>query len=383
MNDLRRRIHGVITGAAVGDALGGATEGYTPEQIQERHGGRVTGIVPPWAAEEWATARPIAPYHKGDGHITDDTLMTRALIDTYAARPRHLDAYAVAEEFVPRLINEPTWIPELEREAILLQRIFLAEKWIVARLHYGHVDPREAGVGNIVNCGAAMYMAPVGVVNAGDPRGAYAEAIDLAAPHQSSYGREAAGVFAAAVAASLAPGADTAGVVEACLDVAHDGTRSAIEAVVKAAGSVPADDPDVLATAVRAAVEPYDTVGADYRQPAADARRPSRTKSIEELPVAIGFVVAHDGDFSAAVLGAVNYGRDSDSIATMAGAVCGGLGGADVVPADWLTTVETNSRMDVRASADRLADVAERVLAADRERLLARAGQIDGLLGTA
>jgi len=383
VNDLRRRIHGVITGAAVGDALGGATEGYTPEQIQERHGGRVTGIVPPWAAEEWATARPIAPYHKGDGHITDDTLMTRALIDTYAARPRHLDAYAVAEEFVPRLINEPTWIPELEREAILLQRIFLAEKWIVARLHYGHVDPREAGVGNIVNCGAAMYMAPVGVVNAGDPRGAYAEAIDLAAPHQSSYGREAAGVFAAAVAASLAPGADTAGVVEACLDVAHDGTRSAIEAVVKAAGSVPADDPDVLATALRAAVEPYDTVGADYRQPAADARRPSRTKSIEELPVAIGFVVAHDGDFSAAVLGAVNYGRDSDSIATMAGAVCGGLGGADVVPADWLTTVETNSRMDVRASADRLADVAERVLAADRERLLARAGQIDGLLGTA
>ncbi|MGW1619192.1 hypothetical protein, partial [Streptomyces sp. NPDC002172] len=31
-----------------------------------------------------------------------------------------------------------------------------AEKWLAARLHYGHVDPREAGVGNIVNCGAAM-----------------------------------------------------------------------------------------------------------------------------------------------------------------------------------------------------------------------------------
>ena len=383
MNDLRRRIHGVITGAAVGDALGGATEGYTPEQIRERHGGRVAGIVPPWAAEEWATARPIAPYHKGDGHVTDDTLMTRALIDTYAARPRHLDAYAVAEEFVPRLIGEPTWIPELEREAILLQRIFLAEKWIVARLHYGHVDPREAGVGNIVNCGAAMYMAPVGVVNAGDPAGAYAEAIDLAAPHQSSYGREAAGVFAAAVAASLASDAEVGGVVDACLDLAHDGTRAAVEAVVKAAGSVPADDPDALAGALRAAVEPYDTVGPDYRRPAADARRPSRTKSIEELPVAIGFVVAHAGDFSAAVLGAVNYGRDSDSIATMAGAICGGLGGRDVVPSDWLTTVETNSRVDVTASADRLADVAERVLAADRERLLDRVRQLDDLLGTA
>ncbi len=97
--------------------------------------------------------------------------------------------------------------PELERETLLLHRLFLAEKWIVARLHYGHVDPREAGVGNIVNCGASMYMAPVGIANAGDPRGAYAEAIDLAGAHQSSYGREAAGVFAAAVAAAMAPGA--------------------------------------------------------------------------------------------------------------------------------------------------------------------------------
>ena len=383
MNDMRRRIHGVISGAAVGDALGGATEGYTPAQIQERHGGRVTGIVPPWAADEWATARPIAPYHKGDGHITDDTLMTHALIDTYAARPRHLDAYAVAEEFVPRLIGQPTWIPELEREAILLQRIFLAEKWLVARLHYGHVDPREAGAGNIVNCGAAMYMAPVGVVNAGDPKAAYAEAIDLAAPHQSSYGREAAGVFAAAVAASLAPGGSVSSVVDACLELAHDGTRAAIDAVVKAARSASPADADDLAAALRAAVEPYDTVGPDYRSPAADARRPSRTKSIEELPVAIGFVVAHEGDFSAAVLGAVNYGRDSDSIATMAGAVCGGLGGVECVPAEWLTTIEANSRMDVTAGADRLADVAERVLTADRERLRARLGQLDVLLGTA
>ena len=383
MNDLRRRINGVITGAAVGDALGGATEGYTPEQIQQRHRGRVTGIVPPWAADEWATARPIAPYHKGDGHVTDDTLMTRALIETYAARLGHLDAYAVAEDFVPRLMGDPTWIPELEREAILLQRIFLAEKWLVARLHSGHVDPREAGVGNIVNCGAAMYMAPVGVVNAGDPAAAYAEAIDLAAPHQSSYGREAAGVFAAAVAASLAPGATVTNVVDACLEVAHDGTRAAVEAVVKAASSAGGEAPDELGAALRRAVEPFDTVGPDYRAPALDARRPSRTKSIEELPVALGFVVAHDGDFTPAVLGAVNYGRDSDSIATMAGAVCGGLGGAEVVSAEWLATIEANSRMDITASAEQLAGIAFRVLEADRARLLARAAQIDAMLSSA
>lgn len=176
------RIARSLTGAAVGDALGGPVEGWTPEQITERHGGRVHGIVGPWHGDDWRTARPIAPYHKGDGHVTDDTLMTHALIRVYEKVRDHLDAYAIAEHLVPDLIGTPRWIPELEAEALPLQRIFLAEKWLVARLHYGHIDPREAGSGNIVNCGAAMYMAPVGLVNAAAPRTAYAEALEVAAP---------------------------------------------------------------------------------------------------------------------------------------------------------------------------------------------------------
>ncbi|TNC20294.1 ADP-ribosylglycohydrolase family protein [Georgenia sp. 311] len=372
----------VITGAAVGDALGGATEGWTPEQIEERHGGRVRGIVGPWY-ENWRTARPIAPYHKGDGHITDDTLMTRALVEVYAKRRAHLDAYAVAEDLVPLMIGEPRWIPELEDEALILQRVFLAEKWIVARLHYGHVDPREAGVGNVVNCGAAMYMAPVGLANAGDPRAAYAEAIDVAGAHQSSYGREAAGVFAAMVAAAVAPGASVDDVVRAALDVAHDGTADALRAVVDAVAGreVPADDDGEreLARVVREAVAPYDSVGPEYRQMSMDARRPSRTKSIEELPAALGFVLGHRGDFRGAVLGAVNYGRDADSIAVMAGAVCAGLGGTEVVPTEWLDEIERASRTDVRATGRLMADAARDVLRADAERARARAEALAGL----
>nr|WP_226924750.1 ADP-ribosylglycohydrolase family protein [Georgenia satyanarayanai] len=374
----------VITGAAVGDALGGATEGWTPEQIEERHGGRVRGIVGPWYAD-WRTARPIAPYHKGDGHITDDTLMTQALVEVYARRRDHLDAYAVAEDLVPLMIGEPRWVPELESEALLLQRVFLAEKWIVARLHYGHVDPREAGVGNVVNCGAAMYMAPVGLANAGDPRAAYAEAIDVAGAHQSSYGREAAGVFAAMVAAAVTPGASVDDVTRAALDVAHDGTAAALRAVVDAVAGrdVPTDDDGEreLARVVREAVAPYDSVGPEYRQMSMDARRPSRTKSIEELPAALGFVLGHRGDFRGAVLGAVNYGRDADSIAVMAGAVCAGLGGTEVVPTEWLDEIETASRTDVRATGRLMASVAADILRADGERARARAAALEQLEG--
>jgi ADP-ribosylglycohydrolase len=287
----------------------------------------------------------------------------------------------MAADLVPLLVGDPVWVPELERDALILQRVFLAEKWLVARLHYGHVDPREAGVGNIVNCGAAMYMAPVGVVNAADPARAYAEAIDLAGAHQSSYGREAAGVFAAAVAAALAPGADMETVLAATLAEAHDGTHDAIAAVAAAARSLPQGaDQAQAGEALRTAVRPYDTVGDDYRAPGLDARRPSRTKSIEELPVALGLCLANGGDFRTAVLGAVNYGRDADSIATMAGAVCAGLGGSAAVPEEWVSAVEQASRIDVAAVADRLAEAAATILAADLVAAESRRGVLTDLL---
>lgn len=39
-----------------------------------------------------------------------------------------------------------------------------------------------------------------------------------------------------------------------------------------------------------------------------------------------------DGCYETSVLGAVNYGRDCDSIATMAGAIAGALSGVPAVP---------------------------------------------------
>ncbi|MGW7507779.1 ADP-ribosylglycohydrolase family protein [Streptomyces massasporeus] len=358
---LDERITGALVGAAVGDALGGPVEGYSPEQILERHGGRVHGVVGPWHGDDWRTARPLAPYHKGDGHVTDDTLMTHALIRVYARVRDHLDAYAIADHLVPDLMTEPRWIPELESEALPLQRIFLAEKWLVTRIHYGHADPREAGTGNIVNCGAAMYMAPVGLVNAADPRAAYAEALDIAGAHQSSYGREAAGVLAAAVAAACTPGATPDSVVSACLALAKDGTRAAIERVCEEAARH--TDFESALRPLREAVTPYDTVGPDYRAPSLGARRPSRLHAIEELPVALGMLLVARGDYRHAVLGAVNYGRDCDSIATMAGAVAGALGSP--APEEWAKTVAEASRLDLWEPAAALTAVTREIFDRD------------------
>lgn len=376
MTPLDDKATGCVAGAAVGDALGGATEGWTPEQIVTRYGGPVEGIVPPYNAD-WRNARPIAPYHKGDGHITDDTLMTHALIRVYEQAGGHLDAYSMAELLVPELMGERVWIPELEAEALPLQRIFLAEKWIVARLHYGHVDPREAGVGNIVNCGAAMYVAPVGIVNAGDPDAAYAEAIDLAGAHQSSYGREAAGVMAAAVAEAMRPGATVDTVIATSLRLAKDGTKAAIDAVCSRARDHGHWDGSFAS--LREAMRPFDTVADTYRDQGLGARRPSRVHSIEELPLALGFLVIAKGDFRETVLGGVNYGRDADSIASMGGAIAGALGGLASVPAEWVSQVGTASRTDLVGPGHAIAAVARRVHEQDVERRRAHESAFDAL----
>jgi ADP-ribosylglycohydrolase len=275
-------------------------------------------------------------------------------------------------------MTNPRWIPELEAETIPLHRVFLAEKWLATRLHYGHVDPREAGTGNIVNCGAAMYMAPVGLVNAAHPAAAYAEALDIAGAHQSSYGREAAGVFAAAVAAAAAPGATPDSVVGACLSLAKDGTRAAIERTCEVAARY--GDFESALVPLREGVAPYDTVGPDYRAPSLGARRPSRLHAIEELPVALAMTVIAGGDLRHAVLGAVNYGRDCDSIATMAGALTGALGSP--VPDEWSKRVAEASRLDLWEPGRTLTAVAREVFERDVRRRRAHERAFAALGGT-
>jgi ADP-ribosylglycohydrolase len=373
---LSDRAAGCLAGAAVGDALGGATEGWESREIADHYGGFVGGIVPSIRRMK-GTEKLFSPFHKGDGHVTDDTLMTRALVNVYTQKRDHLDAFDIEALLVPQLVEDPIWVPELNREEILYHRLFLAEKWLVLKLKYGHADPREAGNGNIVNCGAAMYIAPVGLANAGDPAGAYAEAIEISGAHQASYGREAAAVLAAAVAEAVRPGATVESVVAVCLQHAHDGTRAAIEAVADAAARVSGWETAIAV--LREAFLPFDSVGERYAEPSLGARIPSRLQSIEELPVALGFLVATNGDFEETVLGGVNYGRDSDSIASMGGALAGALGGRAGLRRDWVDEVGEASKLDLEQPGHVMASVALEIFARDTARHAERAKAMDDL----
>lgn len=245
---------------------------------------------------------------------------------------------------------------------LLVDRLFYPEKWLLMRLRLANADPRLGGVGNMVNCGAAMYAAPVGIVNACDPVAAYREAIEVFSAHQWSYGLEAAGVMAACVAEAFRPGASVDSIVDVALAVAKEGTKEAIAAVTYEARWH--DDWRDALQALRDAIRPFDGSAEDGvrdRGNGTDDWAPSRRKSIEEVPVALGFLVVAKGDFEQAICGAANYGRDNDSIAGMAGALAGALHGDGVIRPTWIETINAANRVDLDPLARELAALTKRL----------------------
>lgn len=380
---LRSRIRGLLHGIALGDALGAPVEKLSAAEIRARYG-RVTSLMTRWHKMELP---PEQRNHRvrGDGIVTDDTLMTLALMDIYADTRRHLDAWDMAGGMVRQIAWTPRWVPELNREAMLIDRLFYPEKWIFQRHQLSNCDPRQGGIGNMVNCGAAMYIAPVGVVNAADPKAAYDEAIAFAAGHQESYGLEAAGVMAAAVAAAFVPGTTIGSVVETALSLAKDGTRAAIADIVEIAHRLRGTgaDHEAVCEAFHNAIARYSVMGDDVNHApakagrATDAYRPSRLLAIEELPLALGFCILNDGDFRRSIEDGINSGRDTDSIGVMTGAILGALHGESVIAAEDARQIDAANRLDLMASADRFTLVVQDILATDeraaRQRDAARA----------
>jgi ADP-ribosylglycohydrolase len=368
----RGRVRAMIYGVALGDALGAPIEKLSAADIRSRYG-RVDSLMTRWHKMDLAPEARNGRV-RGDGIVTDDTLMTLALCSIYAETGRHLDAWDMADGMVRQIAWEPRWIPELQREAVLLDRLFYPEKWIFQRHQLTSCDPRQGGIGNMVNCGAAMYVAPIGAANAADPKAAYDEAIGFASGHQESYGLEAAGVLAAAVAAAFVPGTTIETIVETALALAKDGTRNAIADICEIARAERGRGGDhaSIVEKFHRAIARYSPMGDDVNHSATkagrltDAYQPSRLRAIEELPLALGFCLLSDGGFRQAIVDGINSGRDTDSIGVMAGAILGAMHGEVVIEQADLDRLNTANRLDLMAEADAFADTAARIIGADR-----------------
>jgi ADP-ribosylglycohydrolase len=81
------------------------------------------------------------------------------------------------------------------------------------------------------------------------------------------------------------------------------------------------------------------------------------------------------------VLGGTNYGRDADSIASMAGAVTGALGGQAGVPGEWAAAIADASGTDLVEPGRVMASVATELHEADSRRWAQRTETLERLAG--
>jgi len=255
----------------------------------------------------------------------------------------------------------------------LIERLFYPEKWIFQRHQLSSCDPRQGGIGNMVNCGAAMYIAPIGAVNAADPQRAYDEAINFASGHQQSYGLEAAGVLASAVAAAFQADVTIDKVVSVAHELAKDGTRSAIAAIAGAAEKLrdKGAEFDEVVDVFQREIAAFSNMGDDLNHTAERAGvassgyQPSRFQSIEELPLALGFAIVAKGDFRQSIMNGINSGRDADSIGVMAGAILGAMHGDSVIEPEDAQLLNSANRLDIASETDSFIATAQKIIAND------------------
>jgi ADP-ribosylglycohydrolase len=365
------RVQGVVFGTAFGDAMGAVIEKLTYSEIKEKYGRVETTMTKWWKADLPETAR--LGRMRGQGIVTDDTLMTLALIRVYCTERRHLDAYDLADEFMKEIAFRPRYIPELGKEALILDRLFYPEKHMFNRHVLANCEPREGGYGNMVNCGAAMYISPIGIVNACNPRGAYDEAILFASGHQVSYGLEAAGVMACCVAKAFEPNATVEDIVDTALQYAKDGTKRAIQDVCQTALALRdrKEDKDEVVRRFHEVIGKYSPMGDDVNRSInkvgipSNHYTPSRLFAIEELPLALGYIMLHNGDLLEAVKDGVTSGRDTDSIGVMIGSILGAMQGVQAIPAGEIAVIEEINRQDIMSHCSQFSEAAALIIDQD------------------
>jgi|TARA_B110000967_G_scaffold206937_1_gene254964 ADP-ribosylglycohydrolase len=365
------RVHGMLHGVALGDAMGAPVEKLSAANIREKYG-RVETLNTSWHRDTQPESMRKGR-KRGNGIVTDDTFMTLALMEIYNTTGRHLDAWDMAEGMVREITWRERWIPELQRECPLIERLFYPEKWIFQRHQLSSCDPRQGGIGNMVNCGAAMYIAPIGAVNAADPQRAYDEAINFASGHQQSYGLEAAGVLASAVAAAFQADVTIDKVVSVAHELAKDGTRSAIAAIAGAAEKLrdKGAEFDEVVDVFQREIAAFSNMGDDLNHTAERAGvassgyQPSRFQSIEELPLALGFAIVAKGDFRQSIMNGINSGRDADSIGVMAGAILGAMHGDSVIEPEDAQLLNSANRLDIASETDSFIATAQKIIAND------------------
>jgi ADP-ribosylglycohydrolase len=321
---MKQRILGSLVGVALGDALGMPTEFMTQKDIRE-----VYGVVRELRAPHESH------YHRARlvrGQITDDTEQTLALLDAFLRRGR-LDAATAGEALVTwareKNVFDTTYLGPSSRKALL-------------RLIDGE-DPHETGFFG-TTIGGAMRMLPVALACLSESEQTVRTAAEVSMPtHGTSLAISGAAAVACALVESFSPSSDRESIIAAACRGADEGLHfgnpypgPSIAKRIRWAVDISLTYPD-LESAVQ---ELYDYVGVDM-------------VPHEIVPVVLA-LFSRDEDPMERLVGAVNIGGDTDTIASMLGALLGAHYGVDVFPREMWKEIEAVNGIDLEQYADRV-----------------------------
>jgi ADP-ribosyl-[dinitrogen reductase] hydrolase len=269
---------GTITGLAVGDALGMPFETRRPDDP---------------AYVGWDGSYRSSDYHGLEpGQWTDDTQMSVALGKSLVRDGRYYP-FDAASNYLDWFHGEPRGMGRSTRLA--MEELDRSRKWTCS------------GVLHAEGNGTAMRAAPLGLVCADLDQVVEWARIDAGITHVSLEARQGS-VVVAGMVTCLASGMDR---------------RAALEAVCGCLSE----------SRVRQALRDLES-----RVPFDERRGPSANVT-ESVPAAL-WVFMGTRDFGHAVRWAVELGGDTDTVASMVGAMAGTYYGYDQIPQHWLEGLE-------------------------------------------
>lgn len=303
MDHLLDHIRGGLYGQALGDAWAMPAL-LTPEDTWERYGGWITDFLP---------GPDDHPFHAGlpPARVTDDTEQAFALAEAI------LEAKGVTPETVARALVR--WYERIDGDHCPF--VGPSTRRAIQAIRAG-APLEETGRFGDTN-GAAMRIAPVGLIHPDDVAGAVRDAYQACIPtHHTDVAISGAAAVAGAIAASMAPGAELDHLVQAGMDAAAQGRRlgyrwmgASVPRRIQMAVDI-ARGPGSVRERIRAL---YDVVGTTLAIP-------------ESVPAALGVLVLADGDPVQAAVYAAALSGDADTIGAMACAMAGAWRGASTIP---------------------------------------------------
>lgn len=332
-DQLRDRILGSFYGVALGDAMGMPSELWPRARVLE-HFGEITGFLP-GPDGHFVVDGYIA------GQVTDDTQQTIMLAGAIIDGGGVVDTETVARHIV-------AWADRVGAS----EGNFLgpSSAKAIAALRAG-ASPWETGKTGETN-GAAMRIAPVGLISRADDLPALVDRVEAAcvASHHTDVAISGAALMAAAIAAAV--DSPSGGALDARLDAVLEtgyaaaglgmkrGERVVAASVVARAmlavdlaRRIP-DDNDFLQAL-------YDTVGASVA-------------TTESVPAAIGLFVRAGGNPLVSALLAANLGGDTDTIGAIAGGLCGAFSGMSAIPEHYRAKLNHVNELGFEELTDRL-----------------------------